>query len=231
MSDEDAFKPRADVATSLGVSTTTVKRWCDVGDVRAELRGRAWWVHWDDAQKRAADEDEKVTDGIAAAMAHMIGALKGTQQHVNSLQEPAKVLLSTLAEENQRLRARCAELENKHLEMLAVYEKAQQDEHARKLAELDAIARQRRLDEAFQTLQSYGPLVATMVGAHFLGDSAAPLQEGALREMLAEMDDEKAAALASTLAPEKAATLLEIRKQVRDGKQKAKQGNGKTKAA
>ncbi|NIT35491.1 MAG: hypothetical protein GTN49_03150, partial [candidate division Zixibacteria bacterium] len=93
-------------------------------------------------------------------------------------QEPAKVLLSTLAEENQRLRARCAELENKHLEMLAVYEKAQQDEHARKLAELDAIARQRRLDEAFQTLQSYGPLVATMVGAHFLGDSAAPLQEG-----------------------------------------------------
>lgn len=237
MEDSDEYAPRPDVASAIGVSIATLRRWIDAGEVRAEQRGRVWYVHFADAEKRNAERGDKdagapATDATSVAMANLAAALRQSHAHVATLQAPAKQLLECLAEENQRLRARCAELEQRHLDMLAVYERAQTDEHARKLAELDALSRQKRLDEAFGTLKDFGPLVATMLGAHFFGgDGAAPLQEGALRMALGELTDEQAAGLARGLPAHLGALILEIRKQIKDGKQKASNGQAKDAAA
>jgi len=54
-----------------------------------------------------------------------------------------------LAEENQRLRARCAQLEQRHLDMLGVYERSMTLEHERKISEIAMNASEQRSRKRF----------------------------------------------------------------------------------
>ncbi|HVW28904.1 MAG TPA: hypothetical protein VHC69_26245 [Polyangiaceae bacterium] len=127
-----------------------------------------------------------------------------------------------LAEENQRLRARCAELEQRHIQMLGVYERSMTLEHERKLAEIAVHKSEERKQEAFRTLIRYAPVVASMVTSHLGGGAAgAPIREGALAQLIAELTDEQIQSIAASgaLPAHAAALLVEVRRQVKNGKQ------------
>jgi DNA-binding transcriptional MerR regulator len=226
---EDGWAPRSDVAALVGVSVSALRRWIEAGDVRAERRGSVWFVSVEDAERRAGKyEAEEAPEGGGPAAQLLFQAtahLKQAHRHVETLQGPAEKLLAMLAEENQRLRARCAQLEQRHLDMLGVYERSMTLEHERKLSEIAMNASEQRKQEAFRTLVRYAPVVATMVASHVSGGAAAPVREGALAQLVAELSDEQVQAIAASgvLPSHAAALLVEVRKQVRDGQKQSTQ--------
>src|SRR5204863_1558380 len=76
--------------------------------------------------------------------------LKQAHKHVETLHAPAERLLAMLAEENQRLRLRCAELEQRHIDMIGVYERSMTVEHERKLGEIATHASEERKQEVLR---------------------------------------------------------------------------------
>ena len=223
---DDGWAPRSDVATLVGVSVSALRRWIDAGDVRAERRGTVWFVSIEDAERRAAgkaesDELPENADATAQLLHQATAHLRQAHRHNETLQGPAEKLLAMLAQENQRLRERCAQLEQRHLDMLGVYERSMTLEHERKLAEIATAASEQRKQEAFRTLIRYAPVVATMVTSHLGGGAAAaPIREGALVQLVSELSDEQVKAIATSgvLPAHAAALLIEIRKQVKNGK-------------
>ena len=221
---EDGWAPRTDVAALVGVSVSALRRWIEAGDVRAERRASVWFVNVEDAEKRAGksdgDEPPEGGDSSAQLLHQATNHLKQAHRHVETLHAPAERLLGMLAEENQRLRARCAELEQRHLDMLGVYERSMTLEHERKLAEIATHASEQRKQEAFRTLVRYAPVVATMVTSHLGGGAAAaPIREGALVQLISELSDEQIQSIAGSgvLPNHAAALLMEVRKQVKNG--------------
>jgi len=229
---EDGWAPRSDVAALVGVSVSALRRWIEAGDVRAERRGSVWFVSVEDAERRAGKyeaEEAPEGGGPTALLFQATAHLKQAHRHVETLQGPAEKLLSMLAEENQRLRARCAQLEQRHLDMLGVYERSMTLEHERKLSEIAMNASEQRKQEAFRTLVRYAPVIATMVASHVGGGAAAPVREGALAQLVAELSEEQVQAIAASgvLPSHAAALLVEVRKQVIDGqKQSTQEGVG-----
>ena len=98
-------------------------------------------------------------------------------------------------------------------------------EHERKLSEIAMNASEQRKQEAFRTLVRYAPVIATMVASHVGGGAAAPVREGALAQLVAELSDEQVQAIATSgvLPSHAAALLVEVRKQVRDGQKQSTQ--------
>jgi hypothetical protein len=229
---DDGWAPRSDVAALVGVSVSALRRWIEAGDVRAERRGAVWFVSIEDAERRAgkaeSDELPENADATAQLLQQATAHLRQAHRHNETLQGPAEKLLGMLAQENQRLRERCAQLEQRHLDMLSVYERSMTLEHERKIAEIATMASEQRKQEAFRTLIRYAPVVATMVTSHLGGGAAAaPIREGALVQLVSELSDEQVQAIASSgvLPAHAAALLIEIRKQVNHGKaQDAEQG-------
>lgn len=223
---DDGWAPRTDVAALVGVSVSALRRWIDAGEVRAERRGAVWFVNVEDAESRAGksggDEPPPEGDSSAQLLHQATAHLKQAHRHLETLHAPAEKLLGMLAEENQRLRARCAELEQRHIQMLGVYERSMTLEHERKLAEIAVHKSEERKQEAFRTLIRYAPVVASMVTSHFGGGgAAAPIREGALAQLIAELSDEQIQAIAASgaLPAHAAALLVEVRRQVKNGKQ------------
>src|SRR5580765_960902 len=160
---DDGWAPRSEVASLVGVSITTLRKWVEAGDVRAERRGSVWYLSVDDAEQRAGkreESDNEPPEGAdpAAQLLHQAGVhLKQAHRHVETLHGPAVKLLGMLADENQRLRDRCAQLEQRHIDMIGVYERSMTVEHERKLAEISMHASEERKQEAFRTLIRYAP--------------------------------------------------------------------------
>lgn len=223
---DDGWAPRSDVATLVGVSISTLRKWVDAGDVRAERRGSIWYVSVDDAEQRAGKRDEEGDEppegaDPAAQILHQAAVhLKQAHRHVETLHGPAVRLLGMLADENQRLRERCAQLEQRHIDMLGVYERSMTLEHERKLAEIATHASEERKQEAFRTLIRYAPVVATMVTSHLGGGAASLLREGALAQLVSELSDEQIQSIGMSgfLPAHAMALLVEVRKQVKNGK-------------
>src|SRR5437016_1096576 len=109
---DDGWAPRTEVASLVGVSVSALRRWIEAGDVRAERRWSVWYVNVEDAERRAGKySDEEPPDGVdgPSLLLHQANVhLKQAHRHVETLQAPAERLLAMLAEENQRLRVRCA---------------------------------------------------------------------------------------------------------------------------
>lgn len=222
---EDGWAPRTEVAATVGVSVSALRRWIDAGDVRAERRGSVWFVNVEDAETRAGKQEntEPSPDDPTAQLLHQATLhLKQAHKHVETLHGPAERLLAMLAEENQRLRLRCAELEQRHIDMIGVYERSMTVEHERKLGEIATHASEERKQEAFRTLIRYAPVVATMLTSHLGGGAAAaPIREGMLVQLIAELTDEQIQSIATSgvLPAHAAALLMEVRKQVKNGKE------------
>lgn len=229
---DDGWAPRTEVATLVGVSVSTLRRWIDAGDVRAERRDAVWYANVEDAETRAgkSEASEPQPDDPTAQLLHQANVhLKQAHKHVETLHGPAERLLAMLAEENQRLRVRCAELEQRHIDMLGVYERSMTLDHERKISEIATHASEERKQEAFRTLIRYAPVVATMVTSHLAGGTTtAPLREGALVQLIAELTDDEVQRIASSgVLPDHAtALLMEVRKQVKNGKEQSTQERG-----
>ena len=60
----DSMLPRAEVARTCGVSLATIRRWHELGDIRAEKRGTCWFYSLEDALARAnqGPDDESTLD-------------------------------------------------------------------------------------------------------------------------------------------------------------------------
>lgn len=240
---EPGYLPRSEVANLVGVSVSTVRRWVEAGDVRAEQRGGGtWFVHLDDAEQRRAvgagftpnaNANEPVdpqTQLFAQATKHF----SQMGRYIDTLHGPAERLLKLLADENERLRDRCKMLEDRHVDNVTLYEKMVSEQHERHLSEMEATASQLRKTEAWKTLLHYAPTVATMVANHAGGAAVAgPIEEGALRQMVSELDSAQLQSIARAMPPHMGALLVQVHKHTRGGrhdgtqeKQATETGNG-----
>lgn len=208
----------ADAVKLVGVTRGTLQRWITLGKVRAQRpgAGQAWQVWLEDVYEvfngSVSDRnDEDLEDELGAnatVYGQVVRALQQAHRHVEQLIAPAKTFLEGVAAENQRLRERNAQLEDKLLASADKYEQAMTLEHQRRQDEERERRSAMREQQVWEMVLKWGPTVATGMAGHFgLGN----VQEALLTTLVQQMPQEQFIAFARHLPPEIYSVLERVR--------------------
>ena len=220
----DRFVSIQEASTVTGVSRRTIGRWYDDphSGVRTQIGARGVKQVWladvmnkHDDKSATADEDEddeRMTVEVARARvaSEMAKALQIQNQHIIQLHAPATKLFEQLSTENDKLRARITELEQKNREMLDLHEKHLSEEYQRRREEERERRSAARADQAVQTLLRFAPAAFAGILGHF---GARGGQETVLVDAVQGFTDEQFRALVTSgfLGPEAIALIERIR--------------------
>jgi hypothetical protein len=173
----DEWATKTVAAAAAGVTGTTIRRWYDQSDIRGEKRAGVWhyamadvmaMAHRDAKDNDDDDDDPAKADSPTRVLAALVPSVRQTQKHVENLLAPNRLTLQILQEENERLRRRNGELEDRLVNMLDVHEKALTLEHERRMAREAFDLEQSRKGKAFETAMAYIPHITSMVSHKLL---------------------------------------------------------------
>lgn len=161
--DPTEWPTRARAAKILGLSTRTVDRMVQSGELKTRMvRGVKRF------SPRSLDECSVEHDGnaefIETARLQNKAVETANEQNLklwSLVFKPSEELLKLAMVENAALRVRITELEDKQVEVLEAYEKALTFQHERHLEELRVAGQQQRLDKAIDLIT---PHIPTLVG-------------------------------------------------------------------
>jgi hypothetical protein len=237
----DRYVSIQEASTASGVSRRTIGRWYDDANsgVRTQLGARGVKQVWladvfakhDDKTTDVEDEDddERMTLEVARARvaSEMAKALQIQNQHVIQLHAPATKLFEQLSAENDKLRARITELEQKNREMLDLHERHLSDEYQRRREEERERRSAARADQAVQTLLRFAPAAFAGILGHF---GARGGQETVLVDAVQGFTDEQFRALVTSgfLGPEAIALIERIRATRKTHADPSQNANGST---
>jgi hypothetical protein len=220
-------------------------RWANRREIRGERTPAGEWrVHLGDVLERATtgeavspeDMADEVTPGTLHAQLNQF--LKTALRHNETLLEPVRKYLESLGGENDRLRARCNDLEARWEHSLEKWESSLSLEHERRLVEAREARQAAREEKVMRTLLDWMPAVTMGMAGHFgLGG----MQEQILTDMIGKMTEEqiRKIVLSGALTPEQLAVLERLRVTRRAAEDKkreaaaaaAKKNDGDSKAA
>jgi hypothetical protein len=221
----DEWATKTVAAAAAGVTGTTIRRWYDQSDIRGEKRAGVWhyamadvmaMAHRDAKDNDDDDDDPAKADSPTRVLAALVPSVRQTQKHVENLLAPNRLTLQILQEENERLRRRNGELEDRLVNMLDVHEKALTLEHERRMAREAFDLEQSRKGKAFETAMAYIPHITSMV-SHKLLPGSTSTQETILAGMVENITDEQIEAMrkANVLEAPQLTLLMELREQLR----------------
>ncbi len=235
------FVPLLEAVRITGVSRGTIMRWSRAKEVRSEQRDNGRWQVWladviarsgsvktseeTDAAEAEAEETQianATTEGLRNddRMA-LIAAIRASNKHVQVLMEPARKYLEGIGSENDKLRARTSELEQKLQGMIETYERALGEEHKRRMEEDRMRREQDRLDMVLRKFSDYGPIVLSGLAGHF---GMTQIQESMLVKMVINLSDEQMSALSQLGF---GVTELGVLERIRATAKEKEKGNGK----
>jgi DNA-binding transcriptional MerR regulator len=187
---------RRQAAQMLGIMPGMLDRLVRKGRVRyVEVGGLRRYCPQDLDTLTDVEERNSADEVVASTTAALRAANAHAESMIRLLVEPSERVLAMLSEENKALRARCAQLEDRHVAMLEAHEKAVSAEHERKLVANAVLREQDRADQAAKVVLERGPLLIEqfMMGAYtqkFLG-SITPNQLDALSSAEHFLTDEQ----------------------------------------
>lgn len=137
-----------------------------------------------------ATENELTTAIVAESRKTIKDLSEANAKLLRLATSPAFRAMRILKNENAALRARCSELETKHLQNIEAFEAALNESHKRELERVQAEAREKRYDAGFNKLLEQVPSIVEQVTFKRTIDSLlttlTPDQQGLLFEMLTD---------------------------------------------
>ena len=146
---------------ALGASSRQLARWTEAHVVRRAKDGSGQWRYsrpdveaaLAGSQKKGEGRDE-VLDTLRATVAMLMGHLETSFRMIH---EPSRQVQELLQRENARLSTQCDTLQEKHLDMLEVFEKLMTAQHERELERSRVESVEARKDRAFERISEAAP--------------------------------------------------------------------------
>lgn len=155
-----------------------------------------------DAEDDPEDETPAPAMGVKQALGHfamapgviikhVTGAMRQSQAALHGMLTPIKSMMTDLIdrsnEENERLRKRCGDLEDKHWTMVQHFQEIADNRHAQAVREKESAARTAILRETAGKVADLAPLFVSFLGEKFDPNNPT-LKEVALSSIIAKLD-------------------------------------------
>lgn len=124
--------------------------------------------------------------------------------------------IQQLARQNEALMKRLLMMEDKHWEGVEAREKLLTQAEEREIARMQAVAKEKRLDEALEVVKTLAPGIADRASAKLLGSGSPEgekkIEDAKVDAFLESLTSEQQAKIAGILKPHQLAALVELRK-------------------
>ncbi len=205
---------KADAAKALGVSTQTIRRMQQRGDLNPKLILGVWRYDPAELAQVSPSLDEMNPAAIIEAASSLT---EQAHDHVEELieknlkmNEREHATHELLATENERLRNRITRLEDRQIEMFEVYADMIQQTHDREMERVRVEAKEKRTDQAVGLFMKLAPEALSQYMTSRVGNELADV-------VLGIPDDEFEAICQSGVLPQdKVNTLRKVRQQLKE---------------